>query len=87
MEEAHDKDSNEELPAPRFKEIEEVFDKLDKVLVDADKIHGFSIFELEILMLMLNKKIQYHSLISTINFAGTQDGNENNLDSGHSPYK
>ena len=55
-----------ELPSPRFELISKIFDEIDGILAKVDSVEHLSIFEMEILVLMLRKKVEHFGIIATI---------------------
>jgi len=56
----------DELPSPRFDIITDIFDEIDTLLAKSDQIHHLSIFEFEILVLMIRKKIDHLGIITAL---------------------
>jgi hypothetical protein len=57
---------NHDLPDPRFSAITELFDEIDEVLAKKDEKYHLTLFEFEILVLMLKKKIEQMGIIAML---------------------
>ena len=55
-----------EMLSPRFALISDIFDKVDTILAEADAKDHLSIFEMEILVLMLRKKIDHFGIMALL---------------------
>ncbi len=55
-----------ELPQPRFPLITKIFDELDGILAKHDEVEHLSIFEFEILVLMVRKKIEHLGIMAAM---------------------
>ena len=55
-----------ELPSPRFALISQIFDTVDSILAEADSKEHLSIFEMEILVLMLRKKVEHFGIVAAL---------------------
>jgi len=61
-----DKKPIDDLPSPRFDIITGIFDQIDTLLATNDQEHHLSIFEFEILVLMVKKKIDHLGIITAL---------------------
>ena len=57
---------DKELPSPRFDIITGIFDEIDTLLATNDQEHHLSIFEFEIIVLMIKKKIDHLGIITAL---------------------
>ncbi len=55
-----------ELPQPRFSLISVIFDELDSILAKHDEVEHLSIFEFEILVLMIRKKVEHLGIMAAM---------------------
>ena len=55
-----------EIYSHRFDVISKIFDDIDTVLASADSKEHLTIFEMEILVLMLRKKIEHFGIIAAL---------------------
>ena len=62
LDKAGAKEEAKSLPSPRFDLITKAFDDIEEVIFQLDKKENLSIFELEIIMLMLRKKLEHLGL-------------------------
>lgn len=69
-----------ELPQPRFVLISKIFDELDGVLAKHDEIEHLSIFEFEILVLMIRKKIEHLGIMAAMDIPHDHDEPKGNPD-------
>ena len=76
------KHDEEEYPQPRLKIIDDIYDKVDKIMSDESEKHQLTLMEMEILMLYLQKKLEHQELITLVahdhdssndSFKGTTD--------------
>lgn len=56
------------IPSPRFDLISKMFGEIDEVLANNDQENNLTVFEMEILILMLRKKIDHLGIMA---FMGT----------------
>jgi len=71
-----------DLPSPRFDIVSKIFDEIDEVLAKNDQESHLSIFEMEILVLMIRKKIEHLGIMTALQVENTQPSVSNN-----EPYK
>jgi len=62
-----------ELPQPRLEIIDEIFEKIDELLVSEANKYKLSHIEVEILMLYLRKKVEYNSIVDIVNHTSSTD--------------
>ena len=55
-----------ELPSPRFDLVSEMFDEVDTMLAKFDASDNLTIFEMEILLMMLRKKVDHIGIIAAL---------------------
>ena len=55
-----------ELPQPRFELISKIFDEIDGILAKYDEVEHLSIFEFEILVLMIRKKVEHLGILAVM---------------------
>jgi len=56
-----------ELPSPRFGLLSRIFDEIDQTLAKYDGTDQLTIFEFEIVALMIRKKIEHLGIIAALN--------------------
>jgi hypothetical protein len=75
-----DCEDNKDLPTPRFDIVDKMFNEIDILLAENDKEHHLSIFEMEILLLMIRKKVEHLGIMTALS-SGQEDhshGEDNN---------
>jgi len=55
-----------ELPSPRFDLINKMFDETDEMIAKYDQSDNLTIFEMEILLMMLRKKIDHIGIVAAL---------------------
>ena len=55
-----------ELPSPRFDLVSKMFDEVDSMLAKFDESDHLTIFEMEILLMMLRKKVDHIGIIAAL---------------------
>lgn len=55
-----------ELPSPRFELVSKMFDEIDEILAKNDQESHLSIFEMEILVLMIRKKVEHLGMMTAL---------------------
>ena len=58
-----------ELPSPRFDLVSKMFDEVDTMLAKFDASDNLTIFEMEILLMMLRKKVDHIGIIAALSSA------------------
>lgn len=58
-----------ELPSPRFDLVSKMFDEVDSMLAKFDASDNLTIFEMEILLMMLRKKVDHIGIIAALSSA------------------
>jgi|TARA_R110002073_G_scaffold175994_1_gene333555 hypothetical protein len=53
-----------ELPSPRFSLVSKMFDEVDSMLAKFDASDNLTIFEMEILLMMLRKKVDHIGIVA-----------------------
>lgn len=61
-----EKIEDKDLPSPRFDLISKMFDEIDTILATYDQKEHLSIFEMEILVLMVRKKIEHFGIMTAL---------------------
>ena len=56
----------DELPSPRFDLVGKMFDEVDETLAKFDASDNLTIFEMEILLMMLRKKIDHIGMVAAL---------------------
>lgn len=74
-----------EIPSPRFDLINTMFDEIDEILAKTDQGYHLTIFEMEILMLMLRKKVEHLGIMTALE--PDLSGGNNASDGNNDPYK
>lgn len=59
-------EENQDLPSPRFDLVSKMFDEIDEILAKYDEKEHLSIFEMEILVLMVRKKIEHIGIMTAL---------------------
>lgn len=54
------------LPAPRFDLVSKMFDEVDEMLAKYDESDHLTIFEMEILLMMLRKKVDHIGIVAAL---------------------
>jgi hypothetical protein len=55
-----------ELPSPRFSLVSKMFDEVDSMLAKYDESDHLTIFEMEILLMMLRKKVDHIGIVAAL---------------------
>jgi len=71
-----------ELPSPRFDLVNTMFDEIDEILAKHDQESHLSIFEMEILILMIRKKIEHLGIMTALqpDISGSPNASDGNTD-------
>ena len=75
----------EDLPSPRFDIIDKMFNEIDELLAKYDKENHLSIFEMEILILMIRKKIEHLGIMTAL--ASPDDGDHGHGETNGEMYR
>jgi hypothetical protein len=65
-EEVPDLETPAELPSPRFDIVSKMFDEVDEMIAKYDASDNLTIFEMEILLMMLRKKIDHIGIVAAL---------------------
>jgi len=72
IDEAVDKVDEKELPSPRFHLVNTMFDEVDGMLAKYDESDHLTIFEMEILLMMLRKKVDHIGIMAALQPSGQE---------------
>jgi|APSaa5957512493_1039668.scaffolds.fasta_scaffold04727_7 hypothetical protein len=75
---AVEKDEAYKMPSPRFDLISKMFGEVDQILADNDAESNLTVFEMEILILMLRKKIDHLGIMAAIEPDHSDDDHKGN---------
>lgn len=84
MSEDGKEESGKDLPSPRFNLVSRMFDEIDGILAKYDETEHLSIFEFEILVLMIRKKIEHLGIMTAL---VTNDEEPNNTSGNSNVYQ
>jgi len=77
---AVEKEEAYKMPSPRFDLISKMFGEIDQILADNDATSNLTVFEMEILILMLRKKIDHLGIMAVIEPDHSADDHKGNTD-------
>jgi|LWDU01.1.fsa_nt_gi hypothetical protein len=66
IDEVVDNIEEKELPSPRFNLVNTMFDEVDGMLAKYDESDHLTIFEMEILLMMLRKKVDHIGIMAAL---------------------
>lgn len=67
------KETENQLPAPRFDLVSKMFDEVDEMLAKYDESDHLTIFEMEILLMMLRKKVDHIGIVAALSPQGGEE--------------
>lgn len=65
-----------QLPSPRFDLVSKMFDEVDEMLAKFDESDHLTIFEMEILLMMLRKKVDHIGIVAALSPHGEEEHKE-----------
>jgi hypothetical protein len=75
-EETKEEEVENQLPAPRFDLVSKMFDEVDEMLAKYDESDHLTIFEMEILLMMLRKKVDHIGIVAALSNHGEEEHKE-----------
>lgn len=75
-EETKEEEVDNQLPAPRFDLVSKMFDEVDEMLAKYDESDHLTIFEMEILLMMLRKKVDHIGIVAALSPHGEEEHKE-----------
>lgn len=75
-EETKEEEVDNQLPAPRFDLVSKMFDEVDEMLAKYDESDHLTIFEMEILLMMLRKKVDHIGIVAALSPHGEEEHRE-----------
>lgn len=75
-EETKEEQVENQLPAPRFDLVSKMFDEVDEMLAKYDESDHLTIFEMEILLMMLRKKVDHIGIVAALSPHGEEEHRE-----------
>lgn len=75
-EETKEEEVENQLPAPRFDLVSKMFDEVDEMLAKYDESDHLTIFEMEILLMMLRKKVDHIGIVAALSPHGEEEHRE-----------